>query len=322
MENTMNYEKFKSDLKELLKTELANRGIDVEEINEEKIEKMNESYDSIVIKPAGASIATIIHVEDAFEAYKSGTELREMILGAREEDAELKGMVKSIADDIENEPQFDLSIFDDYKKVKSRLSMQIVSAERNAELLEDVPHERIEDMAVVYRVLMTQPSTGSKTATTLVTNGMLKKYGITDSQLKRDAMRNAPNVKPVKIRDMSETVKDFDLELAPDVSVEDGRIFVASVTDNLYGAAVIAYPNFLNTVAAMLRSDFFVLPSSIHEIIIIRDDGDLDADDLKNLVTSVNAAQVDPADQLTDNVYHYDMYNNVFEMVGSQPMVN
>jgi hypothetical protein len=151
---------------------------------------------------------------------------------------------------------------------------------------------------------------------------MLKKYGITDSQLKRDAMRNAPNVKPVKIRDMSETVKDFDLELAPDVSVEDGRIFVASVIDNLYGAAVIAYPNFLNTVAAMLRSDFFVLPSSIHEIIIIRDDGDLDADDLKNLVTSVNAAQVDPADQLTDNVYHYDMYNNIFEIASDQPMVN
>jgi hypothetical protein len=294
----------------------------VEEINEEKIEKMNESYDSIVIKPAGASIATIIRTEAAFEAFKSGTELREMLLGTREEEAELKAMVRSIVDDIENEPQFDLSVFDDYKKVKSRLSMQIVSAERNAELLEDVPHERIEDMAVVYRILMTQPGTGNKTATTLVTNGMLRNYGITDSQLKRDAMRNAPNVKPVKIRDMSETVKDFDLELAPDVSVEDGRIFVASVVDNLYGAAVIAYPNFLNTVAAMLRSDFFVLPSSIHEIIIIRDDGDLDADDLKNLVTSVNATQVDPADQLTDNVYHYDMYNNVFEIASDQTMVN
>lgn len=318
----MNYEEFKSNLKELLKTELANRNIDVEEITEENIEKMNESYDSIVIKPAGASIATIIHIEDAFEAFEKGTELREMILGAREEDAELKAMVKSIADEMENEPQFDMSIFDDYKQVKSRLSMQIVSAERNAELLEDVPHEMIEDMAVVYRVLMTQPGVGSGTVTTLVTNEMLKNYGITDSQLKKDAMRNAPNVKPVKIRDMSETVKDFDLELAPDVSVENGKIFVASVTDNVYGAAVIAYPNFLDNAAAILRSDFFVLPTSIHEIILVKDDGNVDADDLKNLVTAVNAAQVDPADQLTDNVYHYDMYSNVFEMAGDQPMIN
>ena len=316
----MNYEKFKSDLKELLKAELVNRGIDVEEITEENIEKMNESYDSIVIKPVGASVATIIHTESAFEAFKSGTELREMILGDREEDAELKTMVKSIADDIENEPQFDLSILDDYKQAKSKLSMQIVSAERNAELLEKVPHERIEDMAVVYRVLLAQ--SGSSNGTVLITNEMLKEYGITDSQLKKDAMRNAPNVKPVKIRNMSETVKDFDLELAPDVSVEDGKIFVASVADNLYGAAVIAYPNFLNTVAAMLRSDFFILPSSIHEVILVKDDGNVDADDLKNLVTAVNAAQVDPADQLTDNVYHYDMYSNVFEMAGDQPMVN
>lgn len=318
----MNYEKFKSDLKELLETELANRGIDVEKITEENIEKMNDSYDSIVVRPVGASIATIIHTKDAFEAFKSGTELREMILGAPEEDTELKAMVRTIADDIENEPQFDLSVFDDYKKVKSRLSMQIVSAERNAELLDNVPHERIEDMAVVYRVLVTQPGTGNGTATTLVTNAMLKKYGITDSQLKKDAMRIAPSIKPVKIRDMSETIDNFDLELAPDVSVENGKIFVASVTDNSYGAAVIAYPNFLNTVAAMLRSDFFVLPTSIHEVIIIRDDGDMDADDLKNLVTAVNAAQIDPADQLTDNVYHYDMYSNVFEMIGSQAVIN
>ena len=153
---------------------------------------------------------------------------------------------------------------------------------------------------------------------------MLKNYGITDSRLKKDAMRNAPNIKPVKIRDMSETVADFDLELAPDVSVENGKIFVASVTDNVYGAAVIAYPNFLDNVAAMLRSDFFILPTSIHEIILVRDDGDgsIDVDDLKNLVTSINAAQVDPADQLTDNIYHYDMDNRVFEMAGSQPMVN
>lgn len=318
----MNYEKFKSDLKNLLEIELANRSIDVEEMHEENIEKMNESYDAIVIKPAGASVATIIHLKEAFEAFKSGTELREMILGAREEDAELKAMVKSIADEMENEPQFDMSIFDDYKQVKSRLSMQIVSAKRNAELLDDVPHERIEDMAVVYRILMTQPGSGNETVTTLVTNKMLKKYGITDSQLKKDAMRNAPNIKPVKIRDMSETIKDFDLELAPDVSVEDGKIFVASVADNVYGAAVIAYPNFLNTIAAMLRSDFFVLPCSIHEVILIKDDGDMDPDDLKNLVTAVNAAQVDPSDQLTDNVYHYDMYSNVFEMAGSQAMVN
>lgn len=59
---------------------------------------------------------------------------------------------------------------------------------------------------------------------------------------------------------------------------------------------------------------FFILPSSIHELLIIPDNGNFDLKSLEHMVKEVNATTVDPADQLTDNVYHYDAQDKVFEL--------
>ena len=59
---------------------------------------------------------------------------------------------------------------------------------------------------------------------------------------------------------------------------------------------------------------FFVLPSSRHEVILIADDGMADYRNLQDMVEQVNASEVRPEDKLTDNVYHYDSKDNVFEL--------
>ena len=81
-------------------------------------------------------------------------------------------------------------------------------------------------------------------------------------------------------------------------------MFVAGVFDNIHGAGVIAYPNFFEDAAEKLGGDFYVLPSSIHEVLLVRDNGEMTAKDLEALVREVNATQVAPEEQLTDHVYH------------------
>lgn len=61
-----------------------------------------------------------------------------------------------------------------------------------------------------------------------------------------------------------------------------------------------------------MSSDFFVLPSSIHEVLLVKNNGQMTAKELENMVKGVNATQVEPADQLTDHVYHYDSQNHIF----------
>jgi ribonuclease PH len=80
-------------------------------------------------------------------------------------------------------------------------------------------------------------------------------------------------------------------------------MFVASVPDKIHGAGVLAYPNFMEDAAQKLGGDYFVLPSSIHEVILVRDNGQMSAEELQNMVKDVNASQVSPEEQLTDHAY-------------------
>ena len=69
----------------------------------------------------------------------------------------------------------------------------------------------------------------------------------------------------------------------------------------------------------LLGNDFFILPSSIHQMLILPDDGQVDAEMLRDMVKEVNATQVAPAERLTNDVYHFDTKDHVFErQTGSQ----
>lgn len=297
----MDYERFKEGFQDALKAELAVRGADVE-LTARRVDKMNDSYDAITVRPVESSIGVNISVERAFAAYENGTPIPE--IAEHFADAVEKGFRES--------PQVDLESLSDYEQMKSKLSMEVVSAEKNAELLESVPHERMEDMAVVYRFVLDQTDSGN--GTILVTNQLLDQYGITKEQLRADAMENAPEIRPSEIRGMSEVMSEIAPGMIPEVAPEDEQIFVATVPDKIHGAGVIAYPNFMEDAAQKMGGDFFVLPSSIHEVLLVRDNGQMTAKELENMVKEVNATQVEPADQLTDHVYHYDSQNHLFEL--------
>jgi hypothetical protein len=297
----MDYERFKEGFQDALKAELAVRGADVE-LTARRVDKMNDSYDAITVRPMESSVGVNISVEKAFAAYENGTPILE--IAEHFADAVEKGFRES--------PQVDLESLSDYEQMKSKLSMEVVSAEKNAELLESVPHERMEDMAVVYRFVLDQTDSGN--GTILVTNQLLDQYGISKEQLRADAMENAPEIRPSEIRGMSEVMSELAPGMIPEVAPEDEQMFVATVPDKIHGAGVIAYPNFMEDAAEKMGGDFFVLPSSIHEVLLVKDNGQMTAKELENMVKEVNATQVEPADQLTDHVYHYDSQNHIFEL--------
>ena len=185
-------------------------------------------------------------------------------------------------------------------------------------MLETVPHQNMEDMAVVYRFVLSSDDDGR--ASILVTNQLLENMGVTPEQLHADAMENAPQIKPVEIKGMSEVMAEMMgveqaemMGLFP-VAPEDEKIYVATVPDKVHGAGVLAYQNFMDQAAERAGGDFFILPSSIHEVLIVPDNGEMGLKDLEAMVKEVNATQVAPADKLTDSVYHYDSKDKIFEL--------
>lgn len=304
----MDFEQFKEELKESVTEILHDRyGMDAT-VEARTMEKMNETYDALTVKPEDSQIGVNLNTNALYKEYEKGISF-ECIASKAAEIAE---------NALNSRPDFDIDSFKDYSRMKETLTMEVVSAERNAELLQTVPHKNIEDMAVVYRFEITTNVEGRSSI--LVTNNMLEQYGITADQLHEDALRNAPEIKPVVIEGMAQVLaKQMGVDnvemLGLNVPPEQEQIFVASVEGYVHGAGVIAYQNFMEQASERVGGEsFFILPSSIHEILIVPDNGLMSLEHLENMVKEVNASVVDPSEKLTDNVYHYDAKDKVFEL--------
>lgn len=302
----MNNEEFKNEFVVALKENLSERGNDVD-VKVSTVEKMNQSYEAITITPEGSNIGMNMNLEVFAEAYESGVPFNEIV----------EQVTNKVEAHLADMPTFDVQSLTDYEQMKDKLAMEVVAADRNADLLAKVPHQEMEDMAVVYRFVMESDENGR--ASILVSNDLLDKMGVTPEQLHADALENAPELRPAVIKGMSEVMMDmmgedahemFGIEEFP----QDEMMYVATVPDKISGAGVIAYQEFMDQAAEKLGGDFYILPSSIHEVLLVKDDGAVNFNDLKSMVEDVNATQVAPEEKLTDSVYHYDSKEHIFEL--------
>ena len=303
----MNYEDFKEKFIEDVSDRLYEQGAEVN-ISVHEVNKLNESYEAITVTPEGSNIGVNVGIDKFYGAYENGTPYEEVVDKA----------VDVVAHGIAQRPEFDIDSLTDYSQMKEKLAMEVVSAEANKDLLETVPHKNMEDMAVVYRFVLSSDDDGR--ASILVTNQIIESMGVTPEQLHADALENAPHIKPAEIRGMSEVMAELvgpeQAEMMGIVPMDpkDEQMFVATVPDKVHGAGVLAYQDFMDQAAERVGGDFFILPSSIHEILIVPDNGQMDLKTLEDMVKDVNATQVAPADKLTDSVYHYDSKAKIFEL--------
>ena len=302
----MNQEEFKKELAEILKKNLYERDKEVE-ISFRTVEKMNQTYEAITITPSGNNVGINMNLEAFENAYRSGTSFQQIA----------DKITDQVEEHLSNMPVFDVSQITDYEKMKEKLAMEVVAFDRNTELLSKVPHKQIEDMAVVYRFVV--DTQGKERGTILITNHLLEKMQITKEQLQEDALKNAPQLRPVVLKGMSEMMvelmgEEFQELMGEQDLPQDEKMYVATVPDRVSGAGVLAYQEFMDEAAQKLGGDFFILPSSIHEILLVKDDGNANFKDLKAMVEEVNATQVLPEEKLTDSVYHYDSKEHIFEL--------
>ena len=128
------------------------------------------------------------------------------------------------------------------------------------------------------------------------TNELLDKYGVSKEELHKAAMENSEKIFPAKYYKMNDLVP----------------FKVLTNEMGCLGAAALFYPNQMEKIAASLGGNYFVLPSSIHEVLILPDDGNLNYMELEQMVKEVNETTVDRKDQLSNNVYYYDSKDRIF----------
>jgi len=296
----MDYTTFKETFTQDARRTFAEMGKSME-LSNMTMTKPNGSYDALTVKPSDSNIGVNINLSDCYKAIESGKVYADV----------LQNTVDAVLNALDNQPQIDVPSLTDYSEMKSKLAVQVVSAERNRELLETIPHQIVEDLAVIYRFVLS--SENECTGSILINNKMLTTFGITPEQLHADAVANAAQYRPLTIKGMSEVISEM-MGIEVPTNSTDEHMFVATVPDKVQGAGVLVYEDFFDKASERVGGDFFILPSSIHELLIVPDTGLVNLDALKEMVREVNATQVTPEEQLTDSVYHYDATNRIFEL--------
>ena len=293
------FNEFLETAKDQIQKALPDAEVDIRRINK----LQGESYVGISVQPEGAAAAATFNVNPAYEQYRANETNERTIID---------GIVTDVKRTASSFPAFELSDIMDYEKVKDHLMMQVVPAERNQDMLADIPHRTVEDIAVVYRIEL--PDHPERSATTLVTNRLLEQYGITSEQLHEDALSAQTKNHPPVFRNMSDMMAEMSGGM---MDLTESPIWVATVKGGQYGAAVIQIPEFMEKTAEQLGGDFFILPSSVHECLFILDDGSYDRKELEDMVQNVNATEASEAEFLSDSVYHYDSKAHIFEKAES-----
>ena len=166
MEN-MDYESFKKEFTEDIKEKLYEMGYGDVDIKINNIKKVNRDYEAMNVVPEGGVMGVSFNLEEIFTKFEQSGDY----------DSVLKNTTSFVANGIDTAPKTDIDNLLNYEEMKNKLSIEVISAEANKELLLNIPHDRIEDLAAVYRFVLKSESTGK--ASILVSNEMMQKMGIT-----------------------------------------------------------------------------------------------------------------------------------------------
>lgn len=293
----MDYEKFLETVCEELQGRLPGMEVTIQDV--EKLQ--GESYRGISILPEGGHTAVTFNLTGLYEQLQDGMSMQVV----------LDQVMERAREAINKMPTFDARALSDYETMKHKIIMQAVSTEMNREKLETIPHKEIGDMSIVYRFDLDH-QTGGGDATVLITNQMLEGYGITPEQLMADADFLVPLRKPVVIRPLGEVIAEMLGVEGTEVS-DDPSLLVATVPEAVNGAGVLGYPLFFEQAAEAAGGSYYLLPSSVHEVLLLPDDNSVQVQELNNMISSINETEVKPEERLADEAYHYDAKAQIFE---------
>ena len=301
-------EKMKSEIRDYLPDDVAGDIL----IDDVVVVKMNDQkLHGITFKLPGVDAAPTLYVNEMYEAYKDGADMGYLAT----EMADMYSASRNAA----SPPEVDLS----YDNVKDKLTVRLLEKQRNHEFLSTMPYVSVgHGLAVIADINMGEERGGEWRIA--VNNNVLASLGVDKERLFSDAMSSATIYDRAELVDMNsalfrpekENLLDRDEPIDPD---EIGGMYVLTNESGSLGAAALFYPDVKEKTAELLGGDYYILPSSIHEVIIVPASAGINEKELCDMVKQANRTVVDEKDILSDNVYHYSRDDRRLDKVSVEP---
>ncbi|MDE6844199.1 MAG: hypothetical protein K2J99_00320 [Lachnospiraceae bacterium] len=261
------------------------------EIKVTKVMKNNDiRLTGVIMMRETDKVSPTIYLEEPYRQYREGTDLHEI---ADRIAALYEAQMKDI--------HLDMNFFGEFEYVKDRIFHKLINYSQNKNLLKDVPHLKWCDLAIVFYYSIEEEKLGR--ASILIHNNHLAMWNQTADTLYQTAQHNMRLGMPELLVPMQELINDM---TGLKLEEKDVKMYVLTNKEKVYGASAMLYSDEISKLATRLDSDLLILPSSVHEVLLLPDERERKYEFYRQMVEEVNTTQVEPEEILSYNLYRYN----------------
>lgn len=289
---------FYTNLTETLK---ENLGTDwTIELHTDVILNNGTTHIALILYKNGEKLHPQIYLERFFEDYKRGKTMKEI----------LQDVMTTYEEALKNINPDSLSGIEDWEQVKGRLAFRLLSKERNKETLENYVYQEFLDLAAIVTFCAEIDEQGVKAIR--VTHDLAERWNVSEEEILQATEENTEALFPVRMEPILDTlcrVADISRDDLPEevLAEEDSpQIMVLTNYLGVNGATVLLYDSLLKQIYEKLGGKFIILPSSIHEVIVMPLASAPPITDSQKMVEQINRSAVKEEEILSDSVYLYD----------------
>lgn len=291
----MNYKEFRQKVFDNIKDHLSEEYQDYDMKFQDIRKGAGNQYEALMIGPREGkmSVTPALNLTNAFKDYENGMPFDEIL----DKLADIR-MHATL-------PNFNKEDIFEFDKIKDRIIPRLINTAANKEYLADKPHKDMEDLSIVYAVRVSENEQGFADA--VITKDLANMWGVSAQDIHEKAMDNIAERPPV-FQNIESVLfgKKENLEIE-DVEPEDYNVpyFILTNQQKTKGAVMAVNPKTMDRITAKL-GEVYVIPSSVDETLIVPKKYVSDLESLQKMVRDINASEVRPEDQLSNNIYEYD----------------
>ena len=302
----MNFDTFKKKVYDNIKSHLSDEYQDYEMKFQTVKKSSGREYKALMISPKDRhmSVTPALNLNEAFRKYENGMDFDEVL--------------DDLADIRMNAtlPNFNKDDLFDYEKIKDRIVPRLINTAANKEYLADKPHKNIEDLSIIYAVRITENNQGFSEA--VITNDLANMWGVSAQELHERAMNYIAERPPVFQNIESVLFGNKENLEIEDVEPDNYNVpfFILTNQQKTKGAVQAINPKTMDRITAKF-GEVYVIPSSVDETLIVPKRFVDDVESLGKMVREINANDVRPEDQLSNNIYEYDPKTQSLKIAGN-----
>lgn len=259
----------------------------------QEILKNNDTLLSgLIISMPKEIVSSVIYLDDFVQKYQKGISLEQI---GKEIILTYQNSICSL--------QFDICKISDFQFVKDKIIFSLINTSKNKKFLSDIPYFNFLDLSIIFKISLQSDESAFTSIT--IHQSLLDLWQTTADELYSIAFNNTLKLFPAQISPLEEIIQRLGYEMDADIAPENFSLYVLSDFLLLNGCSYLLYPNILKDFADKLHCDFYILPSSIHELLLLPGTIAFPPIFLAQMVREVNATVVNTEEVLSDNVYYF-----------------